>query len=105
MKKVKNLLNRFLNKGREKTTEEIVIEVLKNFYFISYGMRKKIAKEGEDSGHIIQGIGMDVKIEREFNKCTEIMNSISIVLRECLQEEISREELEQAMKEYEEKLK
>lgn len=98
LKEIKNKINK---KKENKKTEEIVIEVLRNFYILTYGMRKKIINEGEESGNIIQGIGMDVNIEREFNKCTEIINALSIVLRECLGVEMTTQEIEDALKELE----
>ena len=90
-----------IKKKENKKTEEIVIEVLRNFYILTYGMRKKIMNEGEEAGNIIQGIGMDANIEREFNKCTEIINALKIVLKDCLGVEMSTQEIEDALKELE----
>lgn len=99
---IKNLRNR--KKKEEKTTEEIVIEVLKNFYFITYGMRKKITDEANEAGNIIQGIGMDANVEREFTNCTEIISALDIVLRRCLGVEITTAEIEEALENIKEEL-
>lgn len=104
MKKILNRLN-FRRKKEEKSTEEIVIEVLKNFYFITYAMRKKIIDEGKETGDIIQGIGMDVTVEKEFTNCTEILAALDIVLRRCLGVEITTNEIEKVLENIKEEIK
>lgn len=104
MKKILNRLN-FRRKKEEKSTEEIVIEVLKNFYFITYAMRKKIIDEGKETGDIIRGIGMDVTVEKEFTNCTEILTALDIVLRRCLGVEITTNEIEKVLESIKEEIK
>lgn len=104
MNKILNRLN-FRRKKEEKSTEEIVIEVLKNFYFITYAMRKKIIDEGKETGDVIQGIGMDVTVEKEFTNCTEILAALDIVLRRCLGVEITTNEIENVLESIKEEIK